>query len=51
MTPLVTMSSTAPDISAPMAALAFYPGCGKQALLHLFAGAADEEVSPPRCQK
>ena len=66
MTTLATMSSTAPGISAPTpetgfrAALAFYPGCGMQAIqgdyvpyapLHLFVGMADEEVSPKRCQK
>jgi dienelactone hydrolase len=43
------------------AALAFYPGCGKAALLErtirtatpiwMFLGAADEEVSPAICQK
>jgi carboxymethylenebutenolidase len=66
MTTLVTMSSTAPGVNAPSpstgfrAALAFYPGCGMQAIqgsyvpyapLHLFVGTADEEVSPQRCQK
>jgi len=66
MTTLVTMSSTAPGITAPTpgtgfrAALAFYPGCGMQAIqgayvpyapLHLLVGTADEEVSPKRCQK
>lgn len=66
MTTLVTMSSTPPGISAPTpstgfrAALAFYPGCGMQAIqgvyvpyapLHVFVGTADEEVSPQRCKK
>jgi carboxymethylenebutenolidase len=66
MTTLVTMSSTAPGITAPTpgtgfrAALAFYPGCGMQAIqgayipyapLHLLIGTADEEVSPKRCLK
>ena len=66
MTALVTMSTTAPGIGSPTAttgfraALAFYPGCGMQAIqsdytpyasLHLFVGLADEEVSPTRCKK
>ncbi|HEY3441210.1 MAG TPA: dienelactone hydrolase family protein [Paludibaculum sp.] len=66
MTTLVTLSSSAPGITAPTpatgfrAALAFYPGCSMQAVqnsyvpyapLHLFVGTADEEVSPKRCQK
>lgn len=66
MTTLVTMSTNAPGITSPKpatgfrAALAFYPGCGMQAVqneyvpyapLHLFVGMADEEVSPKRCQK
>jgi dienelactone hydrolase len=66
MTTLVTMSSSAPGIKAPTpstgfrAALAFYPGCGMEAIqggympyapLHMFVGTADEEVSPKRCQR
>src|SRR5438128_457895 len=65
MTTLVTMSSRAPGISEPSprtgfrAALAFYPGCGMEAIqggytpyapLQMFVGTADEEVSPKRCQ-
>ncbi len=65
MTTLVTMSSRAPGISSPTpgtgfrAALAFYPGCGMEAIqgaytpyapLQMFLGMADEEVSPKRCQ-
>lgn len=65
MTALVTMSSRAPGISNPSprngfrAALAFYPGCGMEAIqgdympyapLQMFVGLADEEVSPKRCQ-
>ncbi|MCX6604050.1 MAG: dienelactone hydrolase family protein [Acidobacteria bacterium] len=59
MTALVTMSTKAPG-SGFRAALAFYPGCGMEAIqgvyvpyapLHLFVGLADEEVSPQRCQK
>jgi dienelactone hydrolase len=65
MTTLVTMSSRAPGISNPTpetgfhAALAFYPGCGMEAIqgsyvpyapIQMFVGMADEEVSPKRCQ-
>ena len=65
MTTLVTMSSRAPGISNPSpqigfrAALAFYPGCGMEAIqgaylpyapVQMFVGTADEEVSPKRCQ-
>jgi carboxymethylenebutenolidase len=65
MTTLVTMSSHAPGISSPTpetgfrAALAFYPGCGMEAIqggytpyasIQMFVGMADEEVSPKRCQ-
>jgi len=65
MTALVTMSSRAPGISNPTpesgcrAALAFYPGCGMEAIqksyvpyapIQMFVGTADEEVSPKRCQ-
>lgn len=66
MTALVTMSSRAPGIDRPTpdsgfrAALAFYPGCGMEAIqsgyrnyapLQLFTASADEEVSPERCAK
>ncbi len=66
MTVLVTMSSRAPGISNPTpdsgfrAALAFYPGCGMEAIqksyrnyapIQMFLGSADEEVSPERCMK
>jgi carboxymethylenebutenolidase len=65
MTTLVTMSSQAPGISSPSpqtgfrAALAFYPGCGMEAIqgsytpyapIQMFVGTADEEVSPKRCE-
>lgn len=65
MTTLVSMSSRAPGISNPTpesgfrAALAFYPGCGMEAIqgayrpyapVQMFVGTADEEVSPKRCQ-
>jgi carboxymethylenebutenolidase len=65
MTTLVTMSSRAPGISNPTArtgfraALAFYPGCGMEAIqgsyvpyapIQMFVGTADEEVSPKRCE-
>ncbi len=64
MTALVTMSSHAPGIAKPTpqtgfrAALAFYPGCGMEAIqgayvpyapIRMFVGTADEEVSPKRC--
>jgi carboxymethylenebutenolidase len=64
MTTLVTMSSRAPGVSNPSpqsafrAALAFYPGCGMEAIqgsyspyapIQMFVGTADEEVSPKRC--
>jgi dienelactone hydrolase len=64
MTALVTMSSRAPGITNPSpqtgfrAALAFYPGCGMEAIqasylpyasIQMFVGMADEEVSPTRC--
>jgi carboxymethylenebutenolidase len=64
MTALVTMSSRAPGISSPSpatgfrAALAFYPGCGMEAIqgsylpyapVQMFVGMADTEVSPARC--
>jgi len=66
MTALVTMSSRAPGITNPTpetgfrAALAFYPGCGMEAIqksylnyapIQMFIAAADEEVSPERCIK
>jgi dienelactone hydrolase len=61
MTALATMSTRAPGLVEPgfRAAVAFYPGCGMEAVqggyvpyaaLHLFVGMADEEVSPKRCQ-
>src|SRR5215471_1568874 len=65
MTTLVTMSSRTPGIANPSpetgfrAALAFYPGCGMEAIqgayvpyapVQMFVGMADEEVSPKRCQ-
>ena len=64
MTALVTMSSRAPGISNPSpasafrAALAFYPGCGMEAIqgsyapyapIQMFVGMEDAEVSPKRC--
>jgi dienelactone hydrolase len=64
MTALATMSSRAPGISNPTpasgfrAALAFYPGCGMEAIqgsykpyatIEMFVGTADAEVSPTRC--
>jgi carboxymethylenebutenolidase len=64
MTTLVTMSSRAPGVANPTpqsafrAALAFYPGCGMEAIqgsyrpyapIQMFVGTADEEVSPTRC--
>jgi carboxymethylenebutenolidase len=64
MTVLATMSSRAPGISNPSpvnafrAGLAFYPGCGMEAIqgayvpyapIQMFVGTADEEVSPKRC--
>ena len=66
MTALVTMSSRAPGITQPSpetgfrAALAFYPGCGMEAIqksyrnyapIQMFIAGADEEVSPERCVK
>lgn len=66
MTALVTMSSRAPGIASPTpesgfrAALAFYPGCGMEAIqksyrnyapIQMFIAGADEEVSPERCVK
>lgn len=66
MTVLVTMSDHAPGISQPTpvsgfrAAIAEYPGCGMDALkgrYHAYApllimiAAADEEVSPKRCEE
>ncbi|HEY2018441.1 MAG TPA: prolyl oligopeptidase family serine peptidase [Bryobacteraceae bacterium] len=66
MTVLVTMSDRAPGIEAPTpqngfrAALAEYPGCGMDAVkgrYHSYApvlmmiAAADEEVSPKRCEE
>jgi dienelactone hydrolase len=64
MTALVTMSTHAPGISNPSpvtgfrAALAFYPGCGMEAIqgayvpyapIQMFVGTADAEVSPKLC--
>src|ERR1022692_845113 len=64
MTALATMSSRAPGISNPSpasgfrAALAFYPGCGMDAIkgpyvpyapIQMFVGTEDAEVSPQRC--
>jgi dienelactone hydrolase len=61
---LATMSSRAPGISNPSpsnafrAALAFYPGCGMEAIqgayvpyapIEMFVGTDDAEVSPQRC--
>jgi dienelactone hydrolase len=66
MTVLVTMSDHAPGIDQPTpttgfrAALAEYPGCGMEAIqgsyhsyapLLLMIAAADEEVSPQRCEE
>ncbi len=66
MTVLVTMSSRAPGIDAPTpesgfrAAIAEYPGCGMEAIqgryvayapILMMIAAADEEVSPKRCEE
>lgn len=64
MTALVTLSSHAPGVSNPSpqtafrAALAFYPGCGMEAIkgsympyapVQMFVGTDDAEVSAQRC--
>lgn len=64
MTALATMSSRAPGIANPTpasgfrAALAFYPGCGMEAIqgsympyapVQMLVGTKDTEVSPVRC--
>jgi Dienelactone hydrolase and related enzymes len=64
MTALVTVSSRAPGVSNPSpasafrAALAFYPGCGMEAIqgsyvpyapIQMFVGTDDAEVSSKRC--
>jgi dienelactone hydrolase len=64
MSALVAMSSHAPGLSSSSlatgfrAALAFYPGCGMEAIqgsyvpyapIQMFVGTADAEVSPKRC--
>lgn len=61
MTTLVTMSTKAPGLpeSGFRGALAFYPGCGMDAVkgdykpyapIQMFVGSADEEVSSTRCE-